>query len=63
MSGTSRLSTRITLRLPNETYHEIERLIKESPRNPYNTVYEYCVACIFRYTWRHSITKNRRKPY
>jgi len=61
MSGTSTKTRRYTIRLRNETADEIERLIKTSPKNPHDSVGDYCKEVVERYVWRHSTRKYRRQ--
>lgn len=49
------------IRLSNATYYEIERLVKESPRNDSESVVDYCQKCIERYVWRHTTRKYRQR--
>ncbi len=51
------------IRLSVVTYSEIERLIKDSPKQQAESVVDYCQKCIERCVWRHTTRKYRQKPY
>jgi len=51
------------IRLSVATYSEVERLLKESPRNDCASVTDYCQKVIERYVWRHTTRKYRAKNY
>lgn len=51
--GISSKTRTVSIRLTNEEYAEVERLIKDSPANPHNSVAAHCQAAIKRYIHRH----------
>ena len=63
MHGMSGKTRSFGIRLSSEAYSEIERLLKESPRNDCDSVTDYCQKVIERYVWRHTTRKYKAKPY
>ena len=63
MPGQSSKTLPITIRISVNTYTEIDRLIKSSPRLDAESIRDYCQKCIERYVWRHSKTKYRKLIY
>lgn len=56
--GKNNKSKPIAFRVRQATYCEIERLIKESPAQPTESVGQYCENEIERFVWRHKkVTK------
>lgn len=61
MPGKSRISQKISFRLPNATVARIEVAL-EHPKNQNTSVGSYCKMAVMRYVARHE-SSNKRKRY
>ena len=61
MSGTSKKTQLITLRLSNKAISEYERLVLTSPKNPHKSARVMMQEVLERYPFRHSTRKYREK--
>jgi len=62
MSGTSRLSRKISFRLSNEACIKIERAL-EHPKNQNTSIADYCKQVVERHAFRHDKRKYRQPLY